>query len=79
MRCKRLFIARRYFLIHFWNSCLNNFDERTNSMNQMLDKANSLHPNIKLVRQLGTAISFLDVFIENKDVYGAPYYTSITV
>jgi hypothetical protein len=48
-------------------------------MNQMLDKANSLHPNIKLVRQLGTAISFLDVFIENKDVYGAPYYTSITV
>jgi hypothetical protein len=24
------------------------------------------HPNIKLVRQLGTAVSFLDVFIENK-------------
>ncbi len=33
----------------------------------MLDEANSLHPNIKLVRQLGTAVSFLDVFVENKN------------
>jgi hypothetical protein len=33
----------------------------------MLDEANSSHPNIKLVRQLGTSVSFLDLFIENKN------------
>ncbi len=33
----------------------------------MLDQANSLHPNIKLVRQLGKSVPFLDVFIENKN------------
>jgi hypothetical protein len=33
----------------------------------MLDEANDSHPNIKLVRQLGTSVSFLDVFIENKN------------
>ncbi|CAF1227425.1 unnamed protein product [Didymodactylos carnosus] len=33
----------------------------------MLDEANHFHPNIKLVRQIGTSLSFLDVFIENKN------------
>jgi hypothetical protein len=33
----------------------------------MLDEANSSHPNIKLVRQIGTSVSFLDLFIENKN------------
>jgi hypothetical protein len=33
----------------------------------MLDEANSFHPNIKLVRQVGTSVSFLDVCIENKN------------
>jgi len=33
----------------------------------MLDAANKLHPNIKLVRQIGTSASFLDLFIENKN------------
>jgi hypothetical protein len=33
----------------------------------MLDEANSIHPNIKLVRQIGTSVSFLDVFLENKN------------
>jgi hypothetical protein len=33
----------------------------------MLDEANNLHPSIKLVRQLGTAVSFLDVFVENRN------------
>jgi len=33
----------------------------------MLDEANNLHPNIKLVRQIGTSVSFLDLFIENKN------------
>ena len=36
-------------------------------INQMLDEANNLHANIKLVRQLGTAVSFLDVFVQNKN------------
>lgn len=33
----------------------------------MLDVANNLHSNIKLVRQIGTSVSFLDVFIENQN------------
>ncbi len=33
----------------------------------MLDEANEFHPNIKLVRQLGTSASFLDVHMENKN------------
>jgi hypothetical protein len=33
----------------------------------MLDEANEFHPNIKLVRQIGTRTSFLDVYIENKN------------
>jgi hypothetical protein len=33
----------------------------------MLDEANSLHLNIKLVRQIGTSVSLFDLLIENKD------------
>ena len=33
----------------------------------MLDEANQFHPNIKLVRQIGTSTSFLDVYIENQN------------
>jgi hypothetical protein len=33
----------------------------------MLYEANNLHSNIKLVYQLGTNVSFLDVFIESKN------------
>jgi hypothetical protein len=33
----------------------------------MLDAANKVDPNIKLVPQLDTSVSFLDVFIENKN------------
>ena len=33
----------------------------------MLDQAKSLHRNIKLVRQVSRSVSFLDVFIENKN------------
>ncbi len=39
----------------------------------MLDEANNLNPNIKLVRQLGTSVSFLDLFIENKNGVLATY------
>jgi hypothetical protein len=42
-------------------------NESLNTINQMLDGANTFHPNIKLVRQLGKSIPFLDVFIENKN------------
>jgi hypothetical protein len=37
------------------------------TINQILDEANHFHPNIKLVPQLGTSVSFLDVLIENKN------------
>ena len=33
----------------------------------MLDEANNFHPNIKLTRNIGTSIPFLDVFLENKN------------
>ena len=37
------------------------------SLNQMLDETNSRHPNIKLVRQIGTSVPFLDVLVENQN------------
>jgi hypothetical protein len=36
-------------------------------IHQMLDEANNSHPNIKLVRKIGTNVPFLDVFIENNN------------
>ncbi len=42
-------------------------NQSVDAINQMLDEANKFHPNIKLVRQLGTSVSFLDVYIENKN------------
>ncbi len=44
-------------------------NEAFDTINQMLDEANQFHPNIKLVRQLGTSVSFLDIYIENKKWY----------
>jgi hypothetical protein len=35
----------------------------------MLDEANNLHPNIKLVRQIGNSVSFLDLLIETQHVF----------
>jgi hypothetical protein len=37
------------------------------TINSMLDEANRIHPNIKLIRQIGRSVPFLDVFIENKN------------
>ncbi|CAF1919195.1 unnamed protein product [Rotaria magnacalcarata] len=37
------------------------------SIDQMLDEANNFHPNIKLVRQIGRSVPFLDVLIENRN------------
>jgi len=42
-------------------------NQSVDAINQMLDEANKFHPNIKLVSQLGTSVSFLDVYIENKN------------
>jgi hypothetical protein len=42
-------------------------NEPLEKINQMLDEANSSHPNIELVRQIGPSMSFLDLFIENKN------------
>jgi hypothetical protein len=36
-------------------------------LNQLLDEANGLHPNIKLVRQIGKSVPFLDVLVENQN------------
>jgi len=38
-----------------------------NKINQILDEANGYHPIVKLVRQIGTRVSFLDVYTENKN------------
>ncbi|CAF3349862.1 unnamed protein product [Rotaria socialis] len=37
------------------------------SIDQMLDEANKFHPNIKLVRQIGRSVLFLDVLIQNSN------------
>jgi hypothetical protein len=42
-------------------------NESIETINGVLDKANSYHPNIKLVRQIGTCIPFLDVLVENQN------------
>ena len=42
-------------------------NESLETIHQMLDEANQFHPNIKLVRQVGTSVSFLDVFIDNNN------------
>ena len=42
-------------------------NETLDTINQILDQANSFHPNIKLDRQIGRSVSFLDVNIENKN------------
>lgn len=34
-------------------------------LNKMLDEANERHPNIKLVRQIGQTLPFLDVLVTN--------------
>jgi hypothetical protein len=36
-------------------------------INQMLNEANNSHSNIKLVRQLGPTVSFLDLFVKNQN------------
>jgi hypothetical protein len=41
-------------------------NESLEKINEILDAANSIHPNIKLVRQIGASISFPDLFIKTK-------------
>jgi hypothetical protein len=55
-----LSIFHRYIDDIFFTS-----NEPLEKINQILDEANDLHPNIKLVRQIGTSVSFLDLFIEH--------------
>ncbi len=52
----------RYIVDIFFTS-----NESLETIKQMLDEANQFHPNIKLVRQLGTSASFFDLYIENKN------------
>ena len=55
-----LIILHRYIDDIFFTS-----NQPLNEINEMLDHANDFHPNIKLVRQIGKNVSFLDVLIEN--------------
>jgi hypothetical protein len=61
-RKKNISIFHRYIDDIFFTS-----NESLDTINQMLDEANNYHPNIKLVRQIGTSVSFLDVLIHNKN------------
>jgi hypothetical protein len=56
------YIIQRYIDDIFFTS-----NEPLDRINLMLDEANNLHPNITLVRQTGTCVSFLGLLIENKD------------
>ena len=57
-----IYIIHRYIDDIFFTS-----NESLEQINQMLDEANQFHPNIKLVRQIGRSVSFLDVYIENNN------------
>ncbi|CAF1537227.1 unnamed protein product [Adineta ricciae] len=55
-------ICSRYIDDVFFTS-----NDALGKFNKMLDTANNLHPNIKLVRNIGCDVSFWDVHIENKN------------
>jgi hypothetical protein len=59
--CNTLHFVLRYIDDIFFTS-----NESLNTINVMLNEANNFHPNIKLTRQIGKSIPFLDVLIENK-------------
>ncbi len=63
---ENVFIYEKIFYpIIIWN-IQRYIDDIFFTSTQMLDEANTFHPNIKLVRLVGTSVSFLDVFIKNK-------------
>ena len=57
-----IYICLRYIDDIFFTS-----NESLDTIHQMLDEASNYHPNIKLVRQIGTSVSFLDVYLENRN------------
>jgi response regulator of citrate/malate metabolism len=57
-----MYIISRYIADIFFTS-----NATLDTIDRMLDEANQFHSNIKLLRQLGTSVSFLDVYIENKN------------
>ena len=42
-------------------------NEPVEDINSMLDEANNIHPNIKLIRQISTNVTFLDVRVNNEN------------
>ena len=62
LQLKILSIFCRYIDEIFFTS-----NESLETTHQTLDEANQFHPNIKLIRQIGKSISFLDVFIDNNN------------
>ena len=57
-----IYIIHRYIDDIFFTS-----NESVDNINQTLDEASQFHSNIKLTHQLGSSVSFLDVFIENNN------------
>jgi hypothetical protein len=57
-----IYLIQRYIDDIFFTS-----NQSLDVINQMLNKANNSHPNIKLVRKLGTTVSFLDVLLKNQN------------
>ncbi len=50
-----LYIMHRYIDDIFFTS-----NEPLDRINQILNEVNTFHPNIKLVRQIGNSVSFMD-------------------
>jgi len=57
----------RSFISRYIDDIFFTSNESLDTINRMLDEINNLHPNIKLVHQIGTSASFLDLFIENRN------------
>jgi hypothetical protein len=56
-----------YFIVRYIDDIFLTSNESLETVNEMLDKANHIHPNIKLTRVVASSLPFLDVFIENNN------------
>ncbi|CAF1487309.1 unnamed protein product [Adineta ricciae] len=64
---ENVFIYKKKFYRQVIGGAMDTSNESLDKINEMLDLANGLHPNIKLVRQVGSSVSFLDLLIKNKN------------
>jgi hypothetical protein len=72
MICRMLCACRYIDDIYFtWH-------EPLDRIQRMFDKINAHHPNINLVRQIGSSVSFLDVQVNNKTLETSVYFKEAT-